>query len=596
MASTKNKALLLKSLYFNRLSIRAKLTLPYVLLSLLIALGGGIIVTRLMLGSVEQRFTGQLLETRKLASELMVDEEDRLLETLRLLIYTDGVPSAMLRRDQDKILELVYPATFNAGEDAVIVLDKFGIVIASMIRIENTNEYELTHINEKLSTRPFVARLVRQEVDEQGDKYSGVSDIDEDAYFFVSGSVNDENGDLVGVILVGRSLKGIVERISDDTLARVTFYDNDFIPISSSFPEFPTSPEDIDPELILQGKKDETWLRDVAVSGLAYKEALSAWEIRGGEDAGILGTAITKNFLVETSQLTRLNVSLQILAAITAALLLGMILSGVITRPILKLKDAASEISRGNLEVSVDTAGDDEVAALAKSFNEMARNLRRSEKSLIQAYDKTIEGWVKALELRDRETLGHTLRAAHITMELARVMNVDEKDLQNIWRGVLLHDIGKMGIPDSILLKEGPLDNWERKIMERHPALAREMLSQIEFLHPCMDIPTYHHEKWDGTGYPNGLVGEEIPLTARLFMIVDVWDALTSDRPYRKSWSDQEALAHIKAESGRHFDPKVVEAFVGLVEMGVLRKNDQKTVPSPDLVGELSKKNPGRYL
>jgi len=578
----------LKSLHFNRLSIRAKLTLPYVLLSLLIALGGGLIVTRLMLESVEQRFTNQLLESRKLASELMVHEEDRLLETLRLLIYTDGVPSAMLRRDQDKILELVYPATFNAGEDAVIVLDKFGIVIASMIRIENTNEYELTHIKEKLSARPFVARLVRQEIDEQGDKYSGVSDIDRDAYFFVSGPVTNKKGDFVGVILVGASLNGIVERISDDTLARATIYDTDFIPVSSSFVDLPPPPN-IDPELILKSKTEQTWLRDVTVSSVAYTEVLSSWEIRGIEDAGILGTALAKDFLVEASQLTRLNVSLQILAAITAAIFLGVTLSGVITRPILKLKNAASEISRGNLDVSVDTAGNDEVAALAKSFNEMTSNLRRSEKSLIQAYDKTIEGWVKALELRDRETLGHTLRAAHMTMELARAMNVDEKDLQNIWRGVLLHDIGKMGIPDSILLKQGPLDDWERKIMERHPALAREMLSQIEFLRPCMDIPTYHHEKWDGTGYPNGLVGEEIPLTARLFMIVDVWDALTSDRPYRQSWSDQEALAHIKTASGKHFDPKVVEAFVGLVETGVFRKNDQKTVPSPYLVDELSK-------
>ena len=578
----------MKSLYFNRLSIRAKLTLPYVLLSLLIALGGGLIVTRLMLESVEQRFTNQLLESRKLASELMVDEEDRLLETLRLLVYTDGVPAAMRRRDQGRILELVYPATFNAGEDAVIVLDKFGVVIASMIRIENTNEYELTQINEKLSNKPFVARLVRKEVDGQGDKYSGVSGIEQDAYFFVSGPVTNEKDDFVGVILVGTSLNGVVERISSDTLARATIYDINFIPIISSFVDLPTPP-DIDPKLVLMGKQEETWLRDVTVSSVAYTEALSAWEIRSNEDIGILGTALAKDFLVEAGQLTRLNVSLQILAAITAAILLGVILSGVITRPILKLKDAASEISRGNLDVSVDTAGDDEVAALAKSFNEMTKNLRRSEKSLIQAYDKTIEGWVKALELRDRETLGHTLRAAHMTMELARAMNVDKKDLQNIWRGVLLHDIGKMGIPDSILLKQGPLDAWERKIIERHPALAREMLSQIEFLRPCMDIPTYHHEKWDGTGYPNGLVGEEIPLVARLFAIVDVWDALTSDRPYRQSWSDQEALAHIKAESGRHFDPKVVKAFVGLVETGVFRKNDQKTVPSPYLVDELSK-------
>lgn len=587
--SPTNRVVLLKKLRINRLSIRTKLTLPYVLLSLLIALGGGLIVTRLMLGSVEQRFQNQLLETRKLASELMVHEEERLIETLRLLMYTDGVPAAIRRRDRDKILELVYPATFNAGEDAVIVLDRFGVVTASMIRIPGTSQYELTHISARLSTQPFVARLVRQEVDEQGDKYSGVSDVDEDAYFFVSGPVNNEDGELAGIILVGRSLKEMVEQMNEDTLARVTIYDTTLHPVTSSFPTFP-APPNIDPQVILQGKTGQTWVRDVTVSRIGYKEALSAWEIRGGEDAGILGTALAKNFLVETSNLTRLNVSIQILAAITAALLLGVILSGIITRPLLKLKNAASEISRGNLDVSVDTGGNDEVAALATSFNEMIRNLKRSEKSLIQAYDKTIEGWVKALELRDRETLGHTLRAAHMTMELAKRMKVDEKVMPHIWRGVLLHDIGKMGIPDSILLKEGPLDQWERKIMERHPAMAREMLNQIEFLRPCIDIPTCHHEKWDGTGYPNGLAGEEIPLAARLFAIVDVWDALTSVRPYRHPWSAEETLAHIQAESGKHFDPKIVEAFVEMIQSGNFRQNDQKTIPAPYPVAELTQK------
>ena len=579
----------MKKLQLNHLSIRVKLTLPYVLLALLIALGGGVIVTQLMLDSVEQRFTTQLLETRKLASELMVREEDRLLETLRLITYTEGVSSAIVQRDRDKIQGLVYPVTFNAGEDVVLVLDKYGIVLDAILKVEapgtseNSNVYKFPQIDEKLNTLPFVAKLVDQEVDEMGDKYSGVSDAEWGTYFFVSGSVDNENGDRVGAILVGKSLKGIVEKIREETLAQATIYDSTFVPISSTFVELPSTP-DIKPESILKNKNTQTWFRDVNVSRLDYREALSAWEMRGGENIGILGTALATDFLVQASRITRLNVILEILTAITAALLLGVSLSGIITRPILKLKNAASEISRGNLDVSVDTDGTDEVAVLAKSFNEMARNLRRSEKSLIQAYDKTIEGWVKALELRDQETLGHTLRAANVTMELARLMKVDEKELQNIWRGVLLHDIGKMGIPDSILLKEGPLDYWERKIIERHPVLARDMLSQIEFLHPCMDIPSYHHEKWDGSGYPNGLVGEEIPITARLFMIVDVWDALTSHRSYRQPWSEQEALHYIKEQSGKHFDPKVVEAFVELVETGAFHKNDQKTVPSPFFV------------
>lgn len=573
----------MKRFQLNHLSIRLKLTLPYVLLSFLIALGGGLIVTQLMLDSVEERFTNQLLDTRRLASEAMVDEEERLLETLRLLSYTQGVPSAILQRDRDQIKQLIAPATFNAGEDVVLVLDKDGAVLFAMLKAEDSGEYQFPRIDEKLNTLPFVARLVDQEVDEMGDKYSGVSDAKWGTYFFVSGSVKDESGKLVGAILVGTSLGDIVQKIHDATLAQVTIYDTEFNPVGSTFGESPPKP-DMKPELVLENKSKQTLFRDVNIKRRDYTEALSAWEIRGGENIGILGTALPKTFIVQASRVTRWNVTLEVLIAMMAALVLGVFLSGVITRPILKLKDAASEISRGNLDVSVNTKGTDEVAVLAKSFNEMARNLKRSEKSLIQAYDKTIEGWVKALELRDRETLGHTLRAANMTMELARLMNVDEKELQNIWRGVLLHDIGKMGIPDSILLKEGPLDYWERKIIERHPVLARDMLSQIEFLRPCMDIPSYHHEKWDGSGYPNGLAGEEIPLTARLFMIVDVWDALTSHRSYRQPWAEQSALQYIKEQSGKHFDPRVVEAFVELVETGVFHKNDQKTVPSPYFV------------
>jgi HD-GYP domain-containing protein (c-di-GMP phosphodiesterase class II) len=168
-------------------------------------------------------------------------------------------------------------------------------------------------------------------------------------------------------------------------------------------------------------------------------------------------------------------------------------------------------------------------------------------------------------------------------------MNLEEGEMDNIRRGVLLHDIGKMGIPDNILLKQGPLEDWERKIIERHPVLAREMLSQIEFLHPCMDIPSYHHERWDGHGYPDGLAGEEIPLGARIFAVIDVWDALTSDRPYRKAWSLDAALQYIRKNAGKHFDPQVVQAFRQWMKSHDLNKYEEKTVPNSSISGAVSK-------
>jgi putative nucleotidyltransferase with HDIG domain len=561
--------------------------LPYVLLALLIALGGGIIVTRVMIDSLEDRFTNQLIETRKLASEVMVHEENRLLETLRLISYTEGIATAIVRRDQRGILELVYPVTFNAGEDVVMVLSKQGTVLAAILRSEEAGEYQFPQIDEKLDTLPFVARLVNKDIDELGDKYSGVSRAEWGTYFFVSGPVHNSNGDLAGVILVGKSLRGIVQTIRETTLSQATLYDTTFQPISSTFMEMPP-PSEIHPETVLAAKDIQSLMRDVDISSIAYTELLSAWEIRGGENIGILGTALPKTFLVRASRITRWNVILQAVLAITAALLLGISLSGHITRPILRLKNAASEISNGNLEVQVEIEGSDEVAVLAKAFDEMAFNLKQSEKSLIAAYDKTIEGWVKALELRDRETLGHTLRAANLTIELARLMNVDEKEMENIRRGVLLHDIGKMGIPDNILLKKAPLENWERKVIEKHPTLAREMLNQIEFLRPCIDIPTYHHEKWDGSGYPEGLVGEEIPIGARIFAVIDVWDALTSDRPYRRAWDTHAALQYVKENAGKHFDPHVADIFVQWMETHSSRY-EAKTVPTPFLISKISK-------
>jgi putative two-component system response regulator len=198
-------------------------------------------------------------------------------------------------------------------------------------------------------------------------------------------------------------------------------------------------------------------------------------------------------------------------------------------------------------------------------LTEQRQEMEHLHTELLVAYDKTIEGWSRALDLRDKETEGHTQRVTEMTMQLARIAGLSEEVMQHVWRGGLLHDVGKLGIPDSILLKPDKLTEAEWAIMRMHPVYAYEWLSHIEYLHLALDIPYCHHERWDGTGYPRGLKGEEIPLTARLFAIVDVWDALTSDRPYRKAMLPAEALNYIKSQAGRHFETKIVEMFVSQV-------------------------------
>ncbi len=198
-------------------------------------------------------------------------------------------------------------------------------------------------------------------------------------------------------------------------------------------------------------------------------------------------------------------------------------------------------------------------------LQEKKKEAQDAHDNLLDAYDKTIEGWSRAMELRDKETEGHTQRVTQLTLRLAEALGMPADQMINIQRGALLHDIGKLGIPDSILHKADRLTDLEWELMRQHPKMAYDMLYPIEYLRPAIDIPYGHHEKWDGTGYPRGLKGEEIPMGARLFAIVDVWDALTSDRPYRAAWPAEKALDYIRGQSGLHFDPHIAELFLTIL-------------------------------
>jgi PAS domain S-box-containing protein/putative nucleotidyltransferase with HDIG domain len=201
-------------------------------------------------------------------------------------------------------------------------------------------------------------------------------------------------------------------------------------------------------------------------------------------------------------------------------------------------------------------------ATVAIDNTSLFESLQRSNMDLTRAYDATIEGWSRAMDLRDRETEGHSQRVTELTMQLARALKVDDESLIHMRRGALLHDIGKMGVPDAILLKPGPLSDDEWGEMRRHPTYAYEMLRPIAYLRPALDIPHYHHEKWDGSGYPHQLRGAAIPLAARIFAVADVWDALRSNRPYRAAWEAGQVRDYIAAQAGSHFDPEVVQAFL----------------------------------
>ena len=206
-------------------------------------------------------------------------------------------------------------------------------------------------------------------------------------------------------------------------------------------------------------------------------------------------------------------------------------------------------------------------AAIAIDNTMLFKDLQHLNADLILAYDKTIDGWSRALDLRDKETEDHTCRVTELTLQLAQRMGIPDAELIHIRRGATLHDIGKVAMPDDILFKPAPLTEEEWKTMRRHPVIAAEILKPISHLTPALPIPRNHHEKWDGSGYPDGLAGEDIPLAARLFAFADVYDALTSDRPYRRAWSKLRALDFIRENSGTHFDPTIIPVFINMMTM-----------------------------
>ena len=226
------------------------------------------------------------------------------------------------------------------------------------------------------------------------------------------------------------------------------------------------------------------------------------------------------------------------------------------------LSGARSQFKRADTDLLLSIGS---TAALVLQNNAFKEDLDFANRSLAKTFENTIESWRRALELRDQFSGGHATRAAEMAVRLGAYLGVDRRELVFLRFGAVLHDIGKIGIPDSVLLKAGPLEASEMCLMRKHPQFAFEMLSSLPNFAPVLEIPYYHHERWDGSGYPTGLEGEQIPLAARIFAVVDVWDALCSDRPYRRAWTEERALTYIRQESGQHFDPRIVEAFVALM-------------------------------
>ena len=555
-------------------TIRTKITIPYMVLSLILAVAAAYLITQLVVENVEERFTKQLFEAGKISSELIVNHESRLLESVRLLANVEGVSDAITANDPNVLRTLTLGIIANDQGEAVEFIDGSGNHVLSMHHRPggNPEDYEFSTGGRTIFTDlDIVQKVLVQNSDTKGDKFADLVGTDTGDFLYVSGPIYDPQGNLAGVVLVGESLSALAADMRVKTFAQITLYDQLGEVIYSTLP----FSQNLAPEIAAQAisfkdatssKRDLDSQRDLDVANIPFSEILGVFEVRSNHELGILGVALSRNAVVETSTNSRWRIFLFVAGANFLIILVGMHLANRITRPLIQLVQASVKITQGDLDVKVTPQSNDEISVLTVSFNAMVASLSRSQKELLKSYDDTLEGWAKALELRDKETEGHSERVTQLTVRLAKAMGFQGEALVNIRRGALLHDIGKMGTPDAILHKNGPLDDEERKIIQKHPQDAYDMLKPIGYLQSALEIPYCHQEMWNGKGYPRGLKGEEIPISARMFAVVDVWDALINDRPYRKAMPREEVVSYLKNQSGIYFDPKVVEVFLQILD------------------------------
>ncbi|MGD2159523.1 MAG: cache domain-containing protein [Anaerolineales bacterium] len=548
-----------------RSSIQAKITVPYLLLSLIVAMGGAYLITNWLMEDIDHQFDSSLKDAASICADIIVQEEDLILETIRLIAHSKGIDNYLLENNSEGLREIVYPLALNSGDDLVVLLNVEGENLLTLNKNDNeTIVFESSKGSDEFHELGFVKDVLDQRQDAIGDKFAGLHVVDREITLMISGPVEDANGDLVGIVLVGRRLENLLVELKQETLYHVSIYDLSGHLVESTLHDQASLPPELSKEII-EYQGEEGYIYNFKILDNKYRELISVFELRGKDDYGLLGVAFPTSFLENTNRKTRLQVFTYTTVLLFMTTITGIYISRLITEPIQSLKSAALQVSAGDLDVSVEPIGEDEVAVLTQSFNEMIVNLKSSKAELLEAYDKSLEGWAKALELRDKETEGHTRRVTDMTIALARKLGIEGDQLENMRRGALLHDIGKVGVPDSILQKPGKLTDDEFEIIKKHPIFAFEMLSDITFLKSAIDIPYCHHEKWDGSGYPRGLRNTEIPIAARIFAVVDVWDAITSDRIYRKAMTKTEALKVIQDGEGNHFDPEITEIFINKI-------------------------------
>jgi putative nucleotidyltransferase with HDIG domain len=543
--------------------IRWKIIAPYAVLSILLAAAGTYLVTRLVVGSLEERFNNQLAEAARVTADSFVRRERKHLEVVRGVAFTEGVAQATRDANDLALADRVNPVAANARAERVEILDASGERVFGA-RLSGEGEIAYEALADDADDRPtwgIVQKVLAGENDELGDKFAQIVQTADGYFLYTAGPIRD-GGEVVGAVLVGSALSSIVPATKTEALADVTVYDFGGQPLASTFTTAEHDGEaDLTPavEVVSDSAEPGQAIREHKnLYGRGFDLLYGELTIRD-ESVGVYSVALPTSFLLEASAATRWQMGGLFATAIVATLAIGWFIARSLTRPLFRLVAVAREVTAGDLSARAAIHAEDEVGVLAESFDEMTERLQRQHLS-------TIKALTGAIDARDPYTLGHSVRVGQLAVSLGEALEVPEALLQHLEIGGYLHDIGKIGVRDNVLLKPDVLTPEERQMIEMHPRIGLDILAPVDLPPEVLQIVAGHHEKLDGTGYPAHLHGEELSIVARIASVADIYDALTTDRPYRPALTPDEALDIMKREvwDGK-LDQRVVEVMEGLV-------------------------------
>jgi putative nucleotidyltransferase with HDIG domain len=529
------------------LPVRQQIIVPFFVLLVFVAVVGTAALTYQASGAGMASLDQGLLRASVQVNDGLTTLEAGRLNDLRALAATPGLATAVTATGGPGLSELLAADLTTARKAGLVIriLDGQGKSVLSIPEDKTPPAY---------AGVPAIRRVLTGANDGRGDKYLAVVPENAGQVVYWAAPIRNANRQVIGAVLLGESIGHIAAEIRSTETGRLFFYGPTGQPLEPSL--VPSLGRDVRQSVT----PDHLMRVSATASGHAYAVAVSDWTMRG-ERLGYLGVGLLADGVVDNVFKLRIVLLFVFVGTALLVLLVGGLLARRITRPLERLVSSMRTVAAGDLSHRAPAGPADEIGYLTTSFNEMTASLEEKTKALEATSFASIEALARAIDARDPYTYGHSARVARLSFEIADEMGLPPDQLIALGRAALLHDIGKIGVEDRVLRKPGPLDEWEMEAMREHPVIGYKMLKGLNFLESSLTGVRHHHEHWDGTGYPDGLHGDAIPVAVRILTVADALDALTSDRPYRSALSFSAAMRAIEAGGGKHFDPAVIRAL-----------------------------------